>query len=68
MLTAPKSSRIILPDNLAGKSKVEKIFEGEMLFRTSQTTLLQMFYKIFLNSKVIIKSIIDPDDNFQMIF
>ena len=33
--------------------------------RTLPTTLLQTFCKIILNSKVIIKSIIDPDDNFS---
>ena len=54
--------------NLVGKSKIEKLFEGEMLFRPSPTTLFQMFYKIFLNSKVIIKTTIDADDNFHMTF
>ena len=41
-----------------------KIFIGEMLIRTLPTSLLQIFCKIILNSKVIVKSIIDPDDNF----
>ena len=31
--------------------------------RTWLTTLLQIFCKIFLDFKVIVKSIIDPDDN-----
>ena len=35
-----------------------------MLFRTLPTTLLQIFSKIILNSKVSVKSILDPDDNF----
>ena len=52
-----------LRGNLAGKSHAGKIFEGGLLFRIMPTTLLQIFCKIILNSKVIIKSIIDPDDN-----
>ena len=40
-----------------------KLFEAEMLIRTLPTTLLQIFRKIIVNSKVIEKSIKDPDDN-----
>ena len=43
---------------------IGKIFEGEMLIRTLPTTFLQIFSKIILNSKVSVKSILDPDDNF----
>ena len=39
------------------------MFQGGMLIRTLPTTLLQIFCKIILNSQVIIKSIIDPDNN-----
>ena len=42
---------------------VEKIFEGEMFIRTPYTTSLQAFCKIIGNFKVIVKSIIDPDDS-----
>ena len=42
------------------KSLFVKIFEREML----TTTLLQIYCKIVLNSKVIVKSIFVPDDNF----
>ena len=35
-----------------------------MLIRTLPTISLQIFCKMIINSKVIIKSIIDPDDNF----
>ena len=49
--------------NIAGKSKVQKIFDGEMVIRTKPTNLLQIFCKIILNFKVTVKSIIDPDDN-----
>ena len=49
--------------NLAEKSKAEKIFEGERSSITLSTTLPQIFCKIILDSKVTIKSIIDPDDN-----
>ena len=34
--------------------------------RTKPTTLLQIFCKMILISKVIVKSILDPDDNFCM--
>ena len=46
------------------KSKVQKIFEGEILIRILPTTLLQIFCKIILYSKVINKSMVHPDDNF----
>ena len=49
MLTAAKSSLTILM--------------GEMFIRRLSTTLLQIFCKIILNSEVIVKIIIDPDDN-----
>ena len=32
--------------------------------KTLPTSVLQMIFKIIPNSKVIIKNIIDPDDNF----
>ena len=44
---------------------MRKIFHGEMSIRILLTTLFQIFRKIILNFKVIVKSIIDPDDNFQ---
>ena len=44
---------------------VGKIFEGGMLIRILPTTPLQIFCKIILNSQVIVKSIIGPDDNFS---
>ena len=65
MLTAAKTSLTILMKS-SGFSTIGKIFEGEMLIRTLPTTLLQIFCKIILNSKVIVKSIIDPDDNSWM--
>ena len=49
--------------NLAGKGIAKKIFDGEMFIRTLPTTLIQRFKKIIVYSKVIFKSIIDPDDN-----
>ena len=42
-----------------------KIFEGKMLIRRVPTTLLQIFRKIMFNSKVMTKSIIDTDSNFD---
>ena len=44
------------------KAYLEKIFEGEMFFRSLPTILLQIFCKIILNLQVIIKS---PDNNFK---
>ena len=44
-----------------------KIFEEGMFLKTFSTTLLQKFCKISINSKVVIKSIIDPDDNYKHI-
>ena len=46
-----------------GKSKVKKIFEGEMFMRTLIIILRQIFSKIIFNFKLIVKSIIGPDDN-----
>ena len=54
--------------NLSSKSVFGKIFEGEMLIRTLPTTLLQIFCKISFNPKVIVRSTIDPDDNFYRNF
>ena len=38
---------------------------GEILLRTQSTTLLQILCKIILNSKVIVKNSLEPDDNFS---
>ena len=40
------------------------MFDGEIVIRKLLTTLLQTFSKIILNSKIIVKSIRDPDVNF----
>ena len=55
------------PDNfdkkkIPSKSKVGKIFDGEMFIRTRPTNLLQIFCKMIVNFKVIVKSMKDPDD------
>ena len=42
---------------------MKKIVDGEMLIMTLPTTLLENICKITFNSKVIYKSITDPDDN-----
>ena len=41
-----------------------KIFEGKMLIRTLPTTFLQIFCEENLDFQVIVKSNMDPDDNF----
>ena len=43
---------------------LENIFEGE-IFRTQPITLLQIFCKFALYSKVSLKSILHPEDTFQ---
>ena len=48
--------------NVASKSRVVKIFEREMIFRTLPITPFQIFCKIILNLKVNIKRVIEPDD------
>ena len=62
MLTAAKSS---LTNLIPGKSIFREIFEGMIFYRTIPTTLLQIFCKIILNSKVIVKSIVVPDGNWK---
>ena len=47
------------------KNKIGEIFEGEMFIRTLKTTFLEIFWEITLNLKVIIKSIIYPDNNIK---
>ena len=42
---------------------MKEIFDGQMLIMTLPTTLLESICKIIFNSKVIYKSITDPDDN-----
>ena len=44
---------------------MRKIFHGKMLIKILSTTHFQIFCKIILNFKVIVKSIIYPDDNFR---
>ena len=50
--------------NLSHNGIVGKLFKGEMFTRTLPTILLQIFCKIISISEVIIKSIIDTDDNY----
>ena len=54
--------------NLWNKSKFGKMFDGEILFSihniTHNSPSNTLFIKSFFNSKVIIKSIVDPDNNF----
>ena len=49
--------------NIAGKNTVGKIFQGEIFFITPPTTLPQIFCKTIPNFEVIVKNILDPDDN-----
>ena len=62
-LTVNKHSLIILIKSCRQKHIWKNIWK-KMLFRILPTILLQIFFKIILNSKVVIKSNINPDDNF----
>ena len=63
ILTAAKTSLRILKKSCRQKHS-EEIFDGEMSIRKIPTTLPQIFCKMIINCKDIVKSIIDPDDNF----
>ena len=60
---AAKSSLENLVKSLC-KSTVLKIFVGEIVIATFPITLLLIFCKITLNSKAIVKGVVDPADNF----
>ena len=47
---------------LTNKSNIQKIFEEELFIATLSTTLLQIFCKVMLHSKIIFKSMSGPDD------
>ena len=47
---------------LQKKSIAGKICDREMLIGSLSTTLLQIFCKIIMNFKIIVKSMKDPDD------
>ena len=64
MLMAAKYGLTILMKSSEGKAKLRKIFQGEMFMRTILRILHQIFPKIILNFKLIVKSIIGPDNNF----
>ena len=61
-IDAPAASKK-QPDNF---DKILQVKMGEMLFKRLPTTLLQIFSKNILNSKVIVKSFIYPDNNSLM--
>ena len=53
--TAAKTSPKILDDISQALNTIDKIFEREMLITILPTTFFEMFCKIILNSKVIVK-------------
>ena len=53
--------RVIFKCNTPRRQYLEKN-EGELIFRTLTTTLLQIFYQFMFYSKVIFKSTTGPDD------
>ena len=66
MPVATKSCLTILVMFKVTKAIFKKIFEEELFIRTLSTTLLQIFCKCMLYSKVIFKNMIIPDDACQV--
>ena len=64
MITAAKTSLTLLMESFKRKHS-RKIFEGDISIRTLPTTLFQIFCKIIINFIIIVKSTLDPDDNFK---
>ena len=64
MLEAAKSSLEFWVKFLKQTHGWENILKREMLIRTLSTTLFQMFCKIIHNFLGIVKSYVDPDNNF----
>ena len=60
-----KSSLTVLVLLIMWKHIFGKQFEETMFIRIVPITLLQLFRKIVPKSQVIVKSIIDADDNFK---
>ena len=56
MLVAAKSARLLWW-YLSNKSNFQEIFEGEMLTKIKPTNLHQIFCKVLINLRVILKSI-----------
>ena len=65
MLTATKNQPDNFEEILQAKAQSGKyLMEIIMSIRKISTTLPQIFCKMIFNYKDIVKSIIDPDDNF----
>ena len=65
MLIAAKSSLAILRKSQGQKHSWVRIGKRNLLQNTQR--LLEIYCKIILNSQVIVRSIIDPDDNIARI-
>ena len=65
MLTVAEKHPDNFGGNLQSKSEAGKIFDGEMSMRTLSTTFHHIICKTILDSLVIIKNIIEADDNFK---
>ena len=67
-LSCPEGSKppgVFSDTPLAKKNNSQKIFVGEMLIKTQDTTLLQIFCEFVINFKVFFISIRGPDKTFQ---
>ena len=62
----PDDNFRVNPLMLAHSRQKEHFFEEEMSIRPLPTTLLQIFSKTNPSFKIIVKGIIDPDNNFRM--
>ena len=47
------------------QNHIQENIEGEIFMRIYPATLFQNFSTIILNLQMIVKSIMDPDDNFK---
>ena len=57
----------ILDNTFHSKAYFWKIHQGEMFIKTKLIILIKMFCRFLLDSKVIFKSAIDPDDYFMKV-
>ena len=57
----PEKDLVIFEEYLLPKASLEKL-----LIRTQPTNLLEIYFEFIIYSKVIIKSVINADNNFQI--
>ena len=68
MHVEPKNRLTFLAISNQKKCTSKKIFEGERLIRRELLNLLQIVFRIMVDSKVIFKTIVSPDDTWHVEF